>query len=93
MGLGPYAGVDYILTLCRLQHIYHGQLYVRVDLNTMPESTLSPSQRLMASGTLCMFITSTVQVIHVYRCRRSFYWKYKVGKQNKIFSSILNKDF
>jgi hypothetical protein len=48
--MGPYAGVDKSLTLCplqsRLQHIYHGQPYVRVDLNTMPESTLSPSQRL-----------------------------------------------
>jgi hypothetical protein len=30
--LGPYAGVDYNLTLCRLQHIYHGQPYARVDL-------------------------------------------------------------
>jgi hypothetical protein len=33
----PYAGVDYNLTLCplqsRLQHIYHGQPYVRVDLD------------------------------------------------------------
>jgi hypothetical protein len=35
MGLGPYAGVEYNLTLCplqsRLQHIYHGQPYARVD--------------------------------------------------------------
>jgi hypothetical protein len=44
----PYAGVDYNLTLCplqsRLQHIYHGhgQLYARVDLSPIPESTLSP---------------------------------------------------
>ncbi len=30
----------------RLQHIYHGQPYARVDLNPMPESTLSSSQRL-----------------------------------------------
>ena len=32
--VGPYAGVDYNLTLCplqsRLQHIYHGQPYARV---------------------------------------------------------------
>ncbi len=46
---GTYAGVDYNHhTLCplqsRLQHIYHGQPYARVDLNPMPESTLSPSQ-------------------------------------------------
>jgi|LakMenEpi03Aug12_release.lakeMendotaPanAssembly.Ray.scaffolds.fasta_scaffold5338210_1 hypothetical protein len=31
----PYAGVDYNLTLCRLQsrlhHIYNGQPYARVD--------------------------------------------------------------
>ncbi len=49
--MGPYAVVDYNLTLCplqsRLQHIYHGQPYARVDLlNPMPESTLSPSQGL-----------------------------------------------
>ncbi len=44
-----YDGVDYYnLTLCRLQsrlqNIYHGQSYARVDLNPMPESTLSPGQ-------------------------------------------------
>jgi hypothetical protein len=43
-----HAGVDYNLTLSplqsRLQHIYHVQPYARVDLNPMPESTLSPSQ-------------------------------------------------
>ncbi len=45
--MGLYAGVDYNLTLCdRLQHMYHGKPYVRVDLNPMPESTLSPSQGL-----------------------------------------------
>jgi hypothetical protein len=26
----------------RLQHIYHGQPYARVDLNPMPETTLFP---------------------------------------------------
>ncbi len=35
----PYAGIDYNLTLCplqsRLQHIYHGQPYARVDLSPM----------------------------------------------------------
>jgi hypothetical protein len=44
---GPYAGIDYNLTLCplqsRLQHIYHWQPYARVDLNHMPETTLAPS--------------------------------------------------
>jgi hypothetical protein len=43
---GPYAGVDYNLTLCLLQHMYHAQPYNRVDLDPMPESTLSPSQGL-----------------------------------------------
>ncbi len=42
-----YAGVDYNLTLCdRFQHMYHGKPYARVDLNPMPESTLSPKQGL-----------------------------------------------
>jgi hypothetical protein len=35
--MGTYAGVDYNLTECRLQsrlqHMYHDQLYARVDLN------------------------------------------------------------
>jgi hypothetical protein len=48
---GLYAGVDYNLTLCplqsRLQHIYHGQPYAIVDLNPMPESTLSPRHGLL----------------------------------------------
>jgi hypothetical protein len=48
--MGPYAGVDYNLTLCplqsQLQHIYHRRPYARIDLNPLPESTLSPSQRL-----------------------------------------------
>ncbi len=48
--MGPYAGVDYSLTLCplqsRLQHIYHEHPYVTVDLNPIPESTLSPCQEL-----------------------------------------------
>jgi hypothetical protein len=38
--MGPYAKVDYNLTLCplqsRLQHIYHWQPYARVDF--MPQS-------------------------------------------------------
>jgi len=48
--IGPYAGVDYNLMSyplqSRLQHIYNGQTYARVDLNPMPESTLLPSQGL-----------------------------------------------
>jgi hypothetical protein len=51
--MGRYARVDYNLTLLyvcplqsRLQYIYHGQSYARVDLNPMPEVTLSTSQGL-----------------------------------------------
>ena len=48
--MGPYAGDDCNLTLCplhsRLQHIYHGQPYARVDLNPVPELTLSSSKGL-----------------------------------------------
>jgi hypothetical protein len=48
--MGPFAGVDYNLTLCRLlsrlQHIHHGQPHTWVDLNPIPESTLSPCQGL-----------------------------------------------
>ncbi len=38
--------VDNSLTLCRPQHMYHGQPYARVNLNPVPESTLYPSQGL-----------------------------------------------
>ncbi len=48
MVYGPYAGVDYNLTLCppqsRLQHNYNG--HAKLDVNPKPESTLSPSQGL-----------------------------------------------
>ncbi len=48
--MGPDAIVDNNFTLSRLQsrlqHIYHGQPYARVDLNPMQESTLSSSQGL-----------------------------------------------
>ncbi len=47
---GTLCGVDYNLTLCRLQsrlqHIYHGQPYARVNINPMQESTSSPNQGL-----------------------------------------------
>jgi hypothetical protein len=50
MVYGPYAGADYNLILCpiqsRLHHIYHWQPYARIDLNHLPESTLSSSQGL-----------------------------------------------
>ncbi len=44
--MGPFTVVDYNLTLSRLQHIYHGQPYAKVDLNPMSESALPSSQGL-----------------------------------------------
>ncbi len=52
--MGLYAEVDLNLTLCllqsRLQHIYHGQPYAIVDLNPMPESTLTLCQSPPSQG-------------------------------------------
>jgi hypothetical protein len=39
----PYAGVDYNFTLC---HMYHKHPYARIDFNSLPESTVSPSNGL-----------------------------------------------
>ncbi len=51
--MGPYAVVDYKLTLCRrqsrLQHIYHGQLYARSTL-TLCQSRLYPPVRDLGFG-------------------------------------------
>ncbi len=52
--MGPYAGVDYNLTLYVPSRVdsntfYHGQTYAMVDLNPMPESTLSPALDLASS--------------------------------------------
>jgi hypothetical protein len=62
--MGPYAGVDYNLTFCPLQsplqNIYHGQPYARVDLNPMPESTLTPPP----SGTFEL----TSEFVSTYLC-------------------------
>ncbi len=56
--VGPHAEADYNLTLCPLQSrlpvplpthepwALIGQLYASVDLNSVPESTVSPSQEL-----------------------------------------------
>jgi hypothetical protein len=51
--MGPYVGSDYNLTLStlqsRLQHIYHGQPYARVDF--IPQSgTLDLASALGTSG-------------------------------------------
>jgi hypothetical protein len=39
----PYAGIDYNITSCRLQHIYILP-YARFDLNPRPEATLTLCQ-------------------------------------------------
>ncbi len=63
--MGPYVGVDYNLTLCplqsRLQYIYHGQPYARVDLDPMPESALSPRQGLW----ICSYENVRVSLGHM----------------------------
>ncbi len=60
-------GVDYNLTLCPLQgglkHIYHGQPKAKVDLNPMPESTLSPFQGLWIWPLLSAFGFSSRQSV------------------------------
>jgi hypothetical protein len=57
--MGPYAGVDYNVTLCplqgRLQHIYNGQPLARVDL-TLCQSRLYPPVRDFWIWPLNMFI-------------------------------------
>jgi hypothetical protein len=53
MRMRPYAGVEYSLTLCplqsRLQHIYHGQPYAKVDL-TLCQCRLYPPVRDFGIG-------------------------------------------
>ncbi len=60
----PELTIYMYLTLCklqsRLQHIYHRQTYARVDLNPMPESTLSPSQGLWIRSQLTHLIKKLV---------------------------------
>jgi hypothetical protein len=48
MGSVPVLAITspYVDSRVDSQHIYHGQPHARVDLNPMPESTLSPSQGL-----------------------------------------------
>jgi hypothetical protein len=41
--MGPYAEVDYNITLCRLHHMYYGQPYARVDLNPITVNFISQS--------------------------------------------------
>jgi hypothetical protein len=47
--MGPFAGVDYNLTFCRIQHMmYHGQRFASESTSTLCQSrsTLNPSQGL-----------------------------------------------
>jgi hypothetical protein len=64
-----YAGVDQNLILCRLQHVYHGQPYAKVDLNTMPESTLSPSQefRIWPQGYIQTYAQESIPSYRIVR--------------------------
>jgi hypothetical protein len=57
----PY-GIDCNLTLGRLQDMYHGQPYARVDLNPMPESTLCPSQGLRIFPQMCRRLLSVFSI-------------------------------
>jgi hypothetical protein len=55
IGYGPFAGVDYNLTLCplqsRLQHIYHGgQPYARVDFIPQSGTLDLASERELEDG-------------------------------------------
>ncbi len=90
--MGPYAGVDYNLTLCplqsRLEHIYQGQPYARVDLNPMPESIYFPSQGLWIlplSFVGCKSLRKARTRTHKINTFNS-----PNGKQN-VISSILNQ--
>ncbi len=51
--MGPYAWVDFNLTLCllqsRLQHIYHGQPHARVDF-ILQSGTLDFASELWKTG-------------------------------------------
>jgi hypothetical protein len=67
--MGPIARVDYNLTLCRLQsrlqHMYHGRPYARVDLNPMPEPTFSTSKELgiLPQGTLAVHVVKKISIV------------------------------
>jgi hypothetical protein len=56
----PYVGLQ-----SRLLHIYQGQPYARVDLNPMPESTLSPSQNLASVLAAIHFLYTLTPLIGV----------------------------
>jgi|LakMenEpi03Aug12_release.lakeMendotaPanAssembly.Ray.scaffolds.fasta_scaffold716050_1 hypothetical protein len=68
--MGPYAGVVYNLTLCtvqsRLQHIYHGQRYARVNAMsyardiTIPKYTEQNEGRILKGSLLKLLRDSKI---------------------------------
>ncbi len=75
--MGPYAGVAYNLTLSRLRsrlrHVKRArQPYARVDLNPVPDSTLSPTVRDfgfgLGFGNVAEADASMTTYIEVYCC-------------------------
>jgi hypothetical protein len=61
--MGPYAGVDFNLTLwplqSRLQHNFYGQPYARVDLNPICQSRLYPPDRDFGFGIRLSYLSFT----------------------------------
>ncbi len=57
--MGPYAGVDNNPSLCplqsRLQHIYRGQLYARVDFLPQPGTLDLASDQTVWAPIVCFF--------------------------------------
>ncbi len=49
--MGPFAGVDQNLTLCRLQHIDHCQPYARVDFIPQETALWNRNRNFLISGT------------------------------------------
>ena len=93
--MGPYAGVDYNLTLCPLQsrllqHMYHRQPYTIGDLNPMPELTLSLRQGLrnLASG-----LYFSVHILEEKTCgfRAKSYFPAHFRKNPRLCALLFNR--
>jgi hypothetical protein len=88
--MGPYAGVDLNLTLCPLQsrhqHIYHGQPYARVDLNPMPELSLSPSQGLWI-WTLVSWASLTLSTVMGAMKLIYIFYKFFLSNQYRVIKN------
>ncbi len=61
--MGPFAVVQYNLTLCQLQNMYHGRPYAWVDLNPMPHCKKNPIYVFLEKELRCL---SPNFHIHVY---------------------------